>query len=370
MTAQIPQVLVCAGGGGVGKTTTAAALAVALARTGKRVLIVTVDPARRLADAMGIEIDADVHSVHLDDAAAGKLFALMPEPKQSMRTFAEILFGERPDDLKRMLDNRIYTTLGDGLSGIHDLVSLMLVARAVEDTEYDYLVIDTAPSRYALDFVAYPGRLASLFEGRAVTFFANLAKKAADDGGGPPKDEKGLLAWGKKRAGAAIGRVLDPRFLTDLAALFGLLALVRERFVQLARNSEELLLGNDTRYLLVTAPTGSATADVDYIIKKLERLGQRPHAVLLNRSDAEPPSWLRQLSTATTGVTLPIQEAVAVLAGEAEARSVAGNEMERGIAKRNPGLWMLRLPNIEARDPSQVVRALADHLSTDLTRLA
>jgi anion-transporting ArsA/GET3 family ATPase len=361
---------VCAGGGGVGKTTAAAALAVALARAGHRTLVVTVDPARRLANAMGVEIDAHVHLVRTDDPAHGKLFALMPEPRASTRTFVEILFEDRPDDLERMLDNRIYATLGDALSGIHDLVSLMLVARAVEEAEYDYLVIDTAPSRYALDFVSYPGRLAALFEGRAVSFFANLAKKAEDDDGGPPRDDKGLIAWGKKRVEAAIGRILDPRLLGDLAALFGLLALVRERFAELSRKSEALLLGDDSRYLLVAAPTGSADADLDYIVKKLKKLGQRPHAFLINRADDAVPSWLSTLSNATNGVTLPVQQAVATLVGEAEARKRSGDATTAAVKKKHARATVLRLPNVEARDPSHVVRALADRLSGELARLS
>lgn len=364
-----PRVIVCAGGGGVGKTTTAAAVAVALARAGHRTLVVTVDPARRLANAMGVEIDAHVHLVHTEDDAHGKLFALMPEPRTSTRTFVEVLFEDRPDDLDRMLDNRIYATLGDALSGIHDLVSLMLVARAVEEAEYDYLVIDTAPSRYALDFVSYPGRLAVLFEGRAVSFFANLAKKAEDDDGGPPKDEKGLIAWGKKRVEAAIGRILDPQLLRELAALFALLSLVRHRFAELARKSEALLLGDSARYLLVAAPTGSADADLDYIVKKLDKLGQKPHAFLLNRADDETPTWLAALANATEGVTLPVQNAVRILAEEVSKRRESGDAAEKSVKKKSRRASVIRLPNVEARDPSHVMLALADRLASELAAL-
>jgi len=364
-----PRVIVCAGGGGVGKTTTAAALAVALARAGHRTLVVTVDPARRLASAMGVEIDAHVHSVHTDDPAHGNLFALMPEPRASARTFVEVLFDDRPAELERFLENRIYKTFADALSGIHDLVSLMLVARAVEEAEYDYLVIDTAPSRYALDFVTYPGRLAALFEGRAVGFFANLAAKAEQDDGGPPKDEKGLIAWGKKRVEAAISRVLDPQFLRDLASLFGLLATVRGRFAELARKSEALLLGETSRYLLVAAPTGSAEADLSYIVKKLKKLDHQAHAVLLNRADSETPPWLEALSTAESGVTFPVQQAVEILVGEAEARQRSGDAAQAAVEKKHRGLSIVRLPNVEARDPSQVVRAIADRLAEQLSEL-
>jgi anion-transporting ArsA/GET3 family ATPase len=363
-----PKVIVCAGGGGVGKTTTSAALAFALARSGERTLVVTVDPARRLANAMGVEIDAEVHSVHVE-GAHGLLFALMPEPRRSTRAFVELLFEDQPEALERMLTNRVYAALGDALAGIHDLVSLMLVARAVEVAEYDYLVVDTAPSRYALDFVSYPGRLADLFEGRAVSFFANLATKAKDDDGGPPKDERGLIAWGKRRVEAAIGRILDPKLIVDLAGLFSLLALVRGRFASLARTSERLLLGKDARYVLVAAPTGSAEADIGYIVTKLEKLEQRPHLLLLNRADPEPLPWLTELERVEDGLTLPVREAVTRLSAESAERRRAGDATQAALAKAHRKLATLRLPTVEARDPSHVVRALADHLGPMLGRL-
>ncbi len=363
-----PRVYVCAGGGGVGKTTTSAALALALARSGARTLVVTVDPARRLAQAMGVEIDADVHGVHVDGDAQGNLFALMPEPRRSTRTFIEVLFEGEPAALERMLSNRIYATLGDALSGIHDLVSLMLVARAIEQAHYDALVVDTAPSRYALDFITYPGRLADLFEGRAVAFFASLAARAKDDEGGPPKDDKGLMAWGKRRVEAAIGRILDPGLLRDLTDLFSDLALVRGRFAGLARVSEELLLGDSARYLLVAAPTGAAESDLEYIVGKLGRLDQRPHAVLLNRAEAEAPAWLTTLDRAD-GITLPVRQAVDRLLDETSLRRDGGDRTARWLAEEHRKLRVLRLPTVEARDPSQVVAALADELGARLSEI-
>jgi len=357
-----PGVLVCAGGGGVGKTTTAAALALALARRGHRTLVVTVDPARRLAQAMGIEIDEDVHGAHLEPEVEGLLFALMPEPRRSTRTFVEVLFHDEPEALARMLANPVYATLGDALAGIHELVSLMLVARAVSDASYDYVVIDTAPSRYGLDFVAYPGRLAALLEGRAMSWFGGLAQRAAAQDDAPPKEEGRLVAWGKKRVEAAIGRILDPQTLRDVAALFAELTLVRERFAGLARASERLLLGDSARYLLVATPTGAAEADVRYISRKLTKLRQRPSAILVNRADEGPPPWAVALG-ASDLPTPPMREALEIVQRECAARQRAGDQMIADFARTSPGTPALRLPTVEARDPSLVVRALADVLA-------
>jgi anion-transporting ArsA/GET3 family ATPase len=366
-----PKVFVCAGGGGVGKTTTSAALALALARRQARTLIVTVDPARRLANAMGVAIDPDVHAVHVEGEPQGTLFALMPEPRQSTHTFVELLFEGEPEAYERILDNRIYATLGDALAGIHELVSLMLVARAVEEAKYDYLVIDTAPSRYALDFIRYPGRLADLFEGRAVGWFGNLAQRARAQQAGeePPTDERGLLAWGKKRVESAITRILDPRTVLDVTSLFAELALVRHRFAGLARASEELLLGRDARYLIVAAPSGAARADVRFIAKKLDDLEHRPAAVLLNRADPTLPDWLATLR-AQSGLTLPLEQALGILAAEHDSRRTAGDEMERVFRSELRSNTILRLPTIETRDPTKVVRTLADELAPHLDSLA
>src|SRR5690606_34341374 len=125
---------------------------------------------------------------------------------------------------------------------------------------------DTAPSRYALDFIGYPGRLADMLEGRAMAWLGGLADRANhQDGDPPPSDEHALLSWGKKRIEAAIGRVLHPRMLRELTDMFAELLRVRDRFVTLARHSEALLLGERTRYLLVAAPSGAAVADVLFI---------------------------------------------------------------------------------------------------------
>ena len=100
---KVPITIVCADGGGVGKTTTAAAIAVTMARADKKTLVVTVDPARRLAQAMGVEIDETVQPAHVEPGIETKLFALMPEPRRSTPTFAKILFEGRPDHALRHL---------------------------------------------------------------------------------------------------------------------------------------------------------------------------------------------------------------------------------------------------------------------------
>ena len=361
---KVPVTIVCAGGGGVGKTTSSAALAVALARTGARTLIVTVDPARRLAHAMGVEITEVVQPAHVEPAVEGKLFALMPEPRRSTPTFARVLFEGRPDDLARVMRNPVYATMADAAAGMHEIVSLILVAKAVEEGDYDYLVIDTAPSRNALDFVSYPGRLAVLFEGRAVTWLGSMARNVAEDERGP-----GLFASVEKRVESMFARILNPRVLKDLAQLFADLALVKDRFARFARMSERMLLGERTRYVLVAAPTGSAQADVSFLARKLSKLNHRPAALVLNRSDQAEPGWLETLGHAGSGEEA-LDAAVAQVRLEYATRKRAGDKLAALFTRELAGVPQVRMPTLESPDPVEIVRALATLMEPHLSVLA
>lgn len=366
-----PEVIVCAGGGGVGKTTTSAAIALALAWKGKRTLVITVDPARRLADAMETPIGSTPARVPLDPAVKGELWALMPDPREAMRTFIEHLFKDEPAALARMLKNPIYTVMADSVAGVHELVGVMLVVRAVCDLPLDCVVVDTAPSRYALDLVSYPGRLAALLEGRAVAWFGSLAQRTSgddDDEAGSDRRGGGMLAWGRRRVENALGRVLGARVITDVANLFGELARVRERFAMLARQAEDLVLGPATRFVLVAAPTGAAAADLQYLARKLEKLERRATAVVLNRADAAAPAWVAEVSgheEATPAVIAAIRQ----LEEERGARTRAADAMSEEVRRKLPSVRQVRLPTIAAEHPAAIVSALATELSPRLGEL-
>jgi anion-transporting ArsA/GET3 family ATPase len=364
---KLPTTIVCAGGGGVGKTTTSAAIALALARMGKTTLVVTVDPARRLAHAMGVEIDEHVQPAHVEPAVEGKLFALMPEPRRSTPTFASILYEGRPDDLARVMKNPVYRTMADAAAGMHEIVSLILVAKAVEERDYDYLIIDTAPSRNALDFVSYPGRLAVLFEGRAVAWLGQLAQRVnAPDA--QQERRGGLLAGAQERVENLFSRILNARFLRDLAQLFADLTLVKDRFARFSRIAESLLLGDRSRYVLVAAPTGSAQADAVFLSKRLGRLKQTARAAVLNRADERSPAWVDVLKGAAPGWPA-LGSAIQQVEVELASRKRAGDRLAATLTKDLRNVPQLRLPTVEAADPAVVVRELATELGKSLSKL-
>lgn len=358
-----PLVIVCAGGGGVGKTTTSAALALALAARGQRTLIVTIDPARRLAGAMGVPITDVVTRVPLP-AVGDRLWALMPDPRRSMGTFIDHLFADEPEARARVLSNKLYIGLADAAAGVHELVAMNLVARAATDGGFDVIVIDTAPSRHAIDFVTYPGRLADLLGGRTVSWIAGLAQRASGEAPAP----KGLLSWGTGRVEHLLARVTGPNLVRDTADLFGDLALVRERFVALTRRASELLLGERVAYALVAAPTAAARDDVLFLATRLEELGLRPRAVVLNRADTHPAPWARALREGPA-LGPAITEVLDALEQERVARATAADGLSGELGRRLPWAPIVRLPYVEASAPEAIVAALSGELAPHLDAL-
>ena len=339
-----PRVLVCAGGGGVGKTTSSTALAATLARAGRRTLIVTIDPARRLANALGITLGSDVQRVPTDLGAP--LFALMPEATLGMRAFADILFAEEPEALERITHNRIYQALEDTVPGIQELVTMHIVSQAAGELDLDTIVVDTAPSRFALDFITYPGRLGRLLDGRAVTWFARMTSRT-----GPHKPG---------RVEKLLAHVMGP-VITSVAELFADLALVRERFVLLNQHTSELLLGPSTRYLIVAAPTGASLDDACYLHDELRKLDVSPAGLILNRATSVDRPWLTLLRESPE-TPAELHEPLATLEAEQASRLATADTVAAELARRYPSLPQIRLPFFEARSPDALVRCLSEWL--------
>jgi anion-transporting ArsA/GET3 family ATPase len=362
---RVPRVVVCVGGGGVGKTSVAAALGLAFARRGRTTLVVSIDPARRLAGAMGVPIAGQVTRAALP-GADGRLFGLMPDPRRSLGALVEFLFAEDPAARDRVLSSGLYRGLADAAAGVPELVAMNLVVRATARGEFDAVVIDTAPSRHAIDFVTYPGKLAALLGGRVVAWLANLAAHPAVDE--PPKGGAGrLFSWGVERVQGLVGRVTGPILVRDTASLFRDLAGVRERFVGLARGAAELLLGERASYALVTAPTAAARDDAVFLARKLHKLGRPASAVVLNRAANRPLAGLDELRR--SGITAALEAALVVLEEERVARSAAAEAIAGELAKRLPKVPLLRLPHIETSAPEDVVRRLSGELDAHVETL-
>ena len=159
-------IVVCCGSGGVGKTTTAAAIALEGARRGRRACVVTIDPAKRLADALGLEsLSNTAHRVEVAGDYPGELWALMLDTKS---TFDELVarYAGEPEQVERILNNRMYRNIAGALSGTQDYMAMEKLYELHDEGRYDLIVIDTPPTRNALDFLDAPNRLTRFLDNR------------------------------------------------------------------------------------------------------------------------------------------------------------------------------------------------------------
>jgi anion-transporting ArsA/GET3 family ATPase len=356
-----PRLTISVGGGGVGKTTTSAALALSMARGGARTLVITVDPARRLADALGASIGQATRPAPIDPRAEGRLFAKMPDPRESIDDFMAWLFVDEAQR-RRVMTNPAYAELSDSLAGVHELLTVGLLQTEIDSGKFDEIVLDTAPSRHALGFLTYPSRLLELLEARALSWLASAAEATREDA-----PRRGFLSWGRSKVEGVFGRLVGASAVRNLSALFAELASVRERWAELARKTDVLLGDPRTRYLLVGAPSGGAIADIAYLSKSLARRKLRPTAIVLNRAEREPPACeagvraLLDAGKVPEGDVAVLKETLDQLSLEHRARAAAAAEATRELEIRlGRSTRVVRLPFVGPAQPSEIVLALAD----------
>lgn len=271
------RVLICAGTGGVGKTTVSAALALHAARAGRRTLVLTIDPARRLADALGLEgLGSEPAPVSLGTDAEGlSLEAMMLDPKPTFDGLVERL---APDAASRarVLDNKIYRHLSEALAGSAEYAALEQVREAVESGRYDLVVVDTPPASHALDFLSAPRRLRDFLEGRFVKTLLRPAMSAS---------RFGFKVFGRslQRMLGLIERIAGVGFLDDLTEFLSAVSGLTEGFQAGTARVEDILLGEDTRFVLVgSARSGTEPGTLEFL-EALDEEGAHLAAVVLNR---------------------------------------------------------------------------------------
>jgi anion-transporting ArsA/GET3 family ATPase len=304
------RVVVCGGSGGVGKTTTAAAVAMGAAAAGAKACVVTVDPARRLADSLGLEelgnepalVDPELFA-GADVEMEGELWAMMLDPK---RTFDDIIERLAPDERTRdqILSNRIYGELSNAVAGTQEYTAMAKLRDLVVERDFDLIVLDTPPSRNALDFLDAPDRLTSFLEGRAVKVF--LA---------PAGITGRILGTGTGLVFSGLKRVTGIDLLQDLSVFFRSLGGLLDGFKARARETEELLKAPTTVFLLVTSPEREPIDEALYFWRKLKAARMPFGGVIVNRVHHE-----------TAGATTPeeITAALSESLGSDLAERVAG----------------------------------------------
>ena len=289
------RICVCGGSGGVGKTTTSAAVALGMAARGAKVAVVTIDPAKRLANALGLrELDNEPRRVEPERLTGGfevkgELWAMMLDPK---RTFDELIERIAPDPQRadEIKANRVYRELSTAVSGSQEFSAVAKLFELDRDGQFDLLVLDTPPSRNALDFLDAPGRLTSFLEGRALKAFIR-----------PTGLGMRVLTRGAAPFLGALRRVTGVDLLSDLSTFFALLGDMTEDFSIRAAQVERLLHAPTTAFVLVTSAQPSAIDEALWFGRTLTEGGLPFAGVIVNRvhhdllGDADPEDLRAQL---------------------------------------------------------------------------
>ena len=278
-------IIVCCGSGGVGKTTTSAALALRAAERGRRVVVLTIDPARRLAQSMGIErLDNTPRPVPgAGNTNGGGLDAMMLDMK---RTFDEVVESQAsPEKAKQILENPFYIALSSSFAGTQEYMAMEKLGQlhrdAVRDQTYDLIVVDTPPSRSALDFLDAPERLSSFLDGRFIRLLLAPAR-------GPAR----LMTAGFSMMTNALTKILGAQILRDMQTFVAAFDTLFGGFRARATKTFELLQADGTAFLVVAAPEPDALREAAYFVERLSADHMPLAGLVVNRASSVPEKTL------------------------------------------------------------------------------
>jgi anion-transporting ArsA/GET3 family ATPase len=286
-------IVVCCGSGGVGKTTTSAALALRAAERGRRVVVLTIDPAKRLAQSMGIEqLDNTPRPVtglrQGQGAAPGSLDAMMLDMK---RTFDEVVESQAPPEKARqILANPFYIALSSSFAGTQEYMAMEKLGQLYRDAQaagtYDLIVVDTPPSRSALDFLDAPERLSSFLDGRFIRLMLAPAR-------GPAR----LMSAGFNVVMGAMTKILGAQILHDLTTFVTALDTVFGGFRARAQQTYALLQARETAFLVVAAPQPDALREAAYFVERLAGDRMPLRGLVVNRATPRTEEDLSPVSS-------------------------------------------------------------------------
>ena len=332
-------VVVCCGSGGVGKTTTAAALAVEGARRGRRACVVTIDPAKRLADALGLE--------HLTNTAApvegdwpGELWALMLDTKS---TFDDLVtrYAGTPEQAEGILQNRLYRNIAGALSGTQEYMAMEKLHELFEEGRFDLIVVDTPPTRNALDFLDAPRRLTRFLDNRVFRLLVM-----------PTRAYLRAMSVATQAFLRTVSRVVGSEVVSDAVAFFQAFEGMEEGFRARAQRVQELLVGRRTAFVLVAAPRRDAVAEAQFFAQKLLESDIGVDALVVNRLHprfggagvAEGAAALRLRASSLSGTALG-----ALYENLADFRQVAEREESHfaDLARQVAPAPVVRVPFLE-----------------------
>ena len=267
------RVVVTCGSGGVGKTTTAAAMALMGAEAGRRTVVLTIDPARRLAQSMGLtELDNTPREVV--GVAGGQLFAMMLDMK---RTFDDVVLEHStPERAEAIFANPFYQSLSSSFAGTQEYMAMEKLGQLVAANEWDLIVVDTPPSRSALDFLDAPNRLGRFLDGRMIRVITAPARAGGRTGLKVMTASIGVFA-------KVFSRVLGGELISDLSAFVSALETMFGGFRERAQQTYELLKAPGTAFVVVAAPERDALREAAYFVERLAEERMPLAGLVVNR---------------------------------------------------------------------------------------
>ncbi len=291
------RVIVCCGAGGVGKTTTSAALALSAARLGRHALVLTIDPARRLAQALGIP-PTGKEPVGIDRAVLaakgvempedGSLHAWMLDPKVVLEGVVD-RFAPSAEDAERIRGSRLYQALGEIVAGLQEYTAAEALYAFEQEGRYDLIILDTPPSRNALDFLDAPRRLARFLDERTLAIFAP----------DPNKKLGAVMRAASSLVSTALSRTFGAQFAAELQSFLGAFGKLFDKMRLHADGVRTLLRSEKSAFLVVASPDEAALSEAVYFKGRIKDLGLTTEGFILNRSYAseqplEHPSELQR----------------------------------------------------------------------------
>jgi len=277
------EIVVCCGSGGVGKTTTSAALALRAAERGRKVVVLTIDPARRLAQAMGIERLDNTPRPVAGVIGSGSLDAMMLDMK---RTFDEVVESQAsPEKARQILGNPFYVALSSSFAGTQEYMAMeklgQIHRQARADGSYDLIVVDTPPSRSALDFLDAPERLSRFLDGRFIRLLLAPAR-------GPAR----VMSAGVGMITGALTKILGAQVLRDMQTFVAAFDTLFGGFRARAEETFALLQADRTAFLVVAAPEPDALREAAYFVERLGEDRMPLAGLVVNRASPAPRTAL------------------------------------------------------------------------------
>ncbi|MFC7497020.1 MULTISPECIES: ArsA family ATPase [unclassified Nocardioides] len=344
-------IIVCCGSGGVGKTTASAALALRAAERGRKVVVLTIDPARRLAQSMGIEqLDNTPRPVSglrtnaKGSRKGGSLDAMMLDMK---RTFDEVVESQAtPEKARQILDNPFYQALSSSFAGTQEYMAMeklgQIHADAQRDGSYDLIVVDTPPSRSALDFLDAPERLSSFLDGRFIKMLLTPAR-------GPAR----MMSAGVGLITGALTKVLGAQVLRDMQTFVAAFDTLFGGFRQRAQKTFELLQADGTAFLVVAAPEPDALREAAYFVERLAEDDMPLAGLVVNRASPVPAGALSADEAMAAAGRLRQRDPESLTAGLLRLHA------DRSRIAEREALLRARFAAAHPRVPTAVVPALA-----------